>query len=238
MTLVSVCIRTHDRPEGLRRAVSSVLAQSYGGFEIIVSDDTGTAEEVSREFGGARVRYLRSADRGGPAANLRSALRAARGQLLALLDDDCWHEHFLSNALAPFEHDPDLGVVFSSYYVVAGPGRFRRELPIAPGRHDWFMAEILDKWPVAPSAAFGDLPYILPDDERSLSLVRTLALRDWDIDLLREPNVPSAILDRVRRGRDLDVMIERARPTWDALERTTREAVATFVAEVQDYAAP
>jgi glycosyltransferase involved in cell wall biosynthesis len=44
--LVSVVIPTKDRPEMLRRAVSSVLGQTYAPIEVIVVDDGSAASEL------------------------------------------------------------------------------------------------------------------------------------------------------------------------------------------------
>lgn len=87
-----------------------------------------------------------------------------------------------------------------------------------------------------PCLSFGTPAVNLSYDERSVSLVRTLGLEEWDIDLLREPDVPAAVLDRARRPGDLREMVRRARPTWDALEQTTRRAVTDFADAVQAYA--
>lgn len=152
--MISVCIRAHDRPAGLKNAVESVLAQTYSDFEVVVSDDTGSCEDVVRAFPDHRVRYHLATGATGPAANLRSAFNAANGSYLALLDDDDrWHPEFLERAIAPFEREPDIGVVFTDFNLVVGDRRMRRGLKIAAGRHDTLLQEILAGSPVLPSAA-------------------------------------------------------------------------------------
>lgn len=41
MNLVSVVIPTYSRPDNLRRAIDSVLNQTYPNIEIIIVDDNG-----------------------------------------------------------------------------------------------------------------------------------------------------------------------------------------------------
>jgi glycosyltransferase involved in cell wall biosynthesis len=76
---VSVCIRAHTRADGLRAAIESVLGQTYGDFEVVVSDDSGRLESVAAAFGDPRVRYHRNTHPDGPAANLANAVSLARG---------------------------------------------------------------------------------------------------------------------------------------------------------------
>ena len=54
---VSICIPTYSRPAYLHAAIASVLSQSFTDLEVIVSDNAGDAEEVTRGFLDARVRY-------------------------------------------------------------------------------------------------------------------------------------------------------------------------------------
>ena len=88
--LVSVVIPTHNRAELLRRAIKSVLDQTYVNLEIIVVDDasSGNTHEVVADFGDPRIRYIRhESNRGGSAAR-NTGIRAATGEFIAFLDDD------------------------------------------------------------------------------------------------------------------------------------------------------
>ena len=88
--LVSVIIPTYNRSERLRRAIRSVLAQTYQNFEIIVVDDasSGDVAEIIAEFNDTRITYIRhQKNKGAPAAR-NSGLRVARGGFINFLDDD------------------------------------------------------------------------------------------------------------------------------------------------------
>jgi glycosyltransferase involved in cell wall biosynthesis len=90
MPKVSVIIPTHNRAELLRGAIQSVLDQTYRDFEIIVVDDASTdhTPEVVRNFADERIRYVRNATNRGEGGARNVGLERARGEFIALLDDD------------------------------------------------------------------------------------------------------------------------------------------------------
>ena len=87
---LSVLICTRNRPEKLRRAVASVLANSVSNFELIVVDQSTDqlSAEVMASFGDGRIRYLRTPTVG-LAISRNIAIRAARADTLVFTDDDC-----------------------------------------------------------------------------------------------------------------------------------------------------
>ena len=106
---VSVVIPTYKRPEGLRLAIESVIAQSHQPDEILVVDNdpagsartmAATAKAVAR----CEVVYVHAPEPG--VSNARNAgLAAAKGRFIAFLDDDeiasgIWLESLLRTAEA------------------------------------------------------------------------------------------------------------------------------------------
>jgi glycosyltransferase involved in cell wall biosynthesis len=84
--LFSVIVPTYDRGPLLAEAVSSVLAQTVRDFEVLVVDDASPRPpDVPAD---PRVRVIRRAENGGPAAARNTGLDAARGRYVAFLDDD------------------------------------------------------------------------------------------------------------------------------------------------------
>jgi len=57
----SVCIRTHRRADGLRRAIDSALAQTAGDLEVVISDDSGEMEHVVAAVADPRALQRRAA---------------------------------------------------------------------------------------------------------------------------------------------------------------------------------
>jgi glycosyltransferase involved in cell wall biosynthesis len=88
MSKVSVNIITKDNKVWLKRAITSVLNQSFQDFEIIVVDNgNGCAKRVVEGFHDKRLVYLTHS--GVPLADARNlALRESKGEYIAILDDD------------------------------------------------------------------------------------------------------------------------------------------------------
>ena len=87
---VSVIVPTYNRPEMLREALRSILAQTFRDFEIVVVNDHGVdVQEVIAELDHeGRISYVRHAVNRGLAAARNSGLGVARGRYVAYLDDD------------------------------------------------------------------------------------------------------------------------------------------------------
>ena len=92
--LVTVCIVHHERPELVRMAVDSVLAQDYPALEAVLVDDGSESAEalaalgvLETEFGERGWRVIRQENRFKGAVR-NTAAKAARGEWLLFLDDD------------------------------------------------------------------------------------------------------------------------------------------------------
>jgi GT2 family glycosyltransferase/LmbE family N-acetylglucosaminyl deacetylase len=85
--LVSVIVRTHDRPELLAEALASVAAGSYRSVEIVLVSDGGPPGAVPADYP-LPVRRVDWIDRRGRAAAAQAGIEAAHGDYVAFLDDD------------------------------------------------------------------------------------------------------------------------------------------------------
>lgn len=90
MVEVSAVITTHNRLDLLKRAIESVLSQTFQEMECIVVDDASTdgTKEYCEKLEGIRYIYIpQNESKGGNhARNL--GIKAAQGQYVAFLDDD------------------------------------------------------------------------------------------------------------------------------------------------------
>jgi GT2 family glycosyltransferase len=88
--LVSILIRTVDRPAMLREALESCANQTYGNFEVVVIEDgPERSRKLVESFGDRlRVRYRATGRRTGRAHAGNLALAEARGEWINFLDDD------------------------------------------------------------------------------------------------------------------------------------------------------
>lgn len=92
---VSVIMPSYNVRGCVTRAIDSVLAQTFGDFELIVVDDAssdGTAARVEHACAGdPRIKLLRMSRNRGPAYTRNVGFSAARAPWIALLDaDDAW----------------------------------------------------------------------------------------------------------------------------------------------------
>ena len=87
--LVSVIIPTYRRPEAVRSAVRSALAQTWSQVEVLViSDGPDPQTRVAVEGLDPRLRYLELPSNAGPAAARNAGVEASHGEWLTFLDDD------------------------------------------------------------------------------------------------------------------------------------------------------
>jgi glycosyltransferase involved in cell wall biosynthesis len=101
MPTVSVVIPTCARAEWLARAVASVRAQAQAPLEIVVVDDAAGHAPVDRRRLGGDVRVLVNTHAPGASGARNAGAAAARGELLAFLDDDDeWLPSYLARAVA------------------------------------------------------------------------------------------------------------------------------------------
>lgn len=89
--LVSVIIPTYNRADLVRRAIQSVLDQTYKNLEVIVVDDASTddTEEIVKGFSDQGIHYFRHEQNKGGGAARNTGIKASRGEYIAFLDSDC-----------------------------------------------------------------------------------------------------------------------------------------------------
>lgn len=100
---VSIIIPTYNRAELLKRAIESVLNQTYDNIiEIIITDDgsTDNTKEIVEEFKKRDSRIIYSINTKyphGPTGNKNNGLDLATGEFIGILDDD---DVLLPNAIS------------------------------------------------------------------------------------------------------------------------------------------
>ncbi len=96
---ISVLIVCYNYAHFLMQCLTSVGAQTFTSYEIILVDDGSTDNTAQIAKAYPRVRYIRQEHQGVAAAR-NTAVRAARGQYLAFLDaDDYWPVQRLATLL-------------------------------------------------------------------------------------------------------------------------------------------
>src|SRR5713101_5266769 len=111
---VSINVPCYQQLNHARRAVDSMLAQSFADFEVTLLDDGASDEYRSyvESLGDARVRYCRNAERLGAMGNMFAAIESGRGTYtLAFHEDDLLSKDYLTAAVGIFESHPTCGFV-------------------------------------------------------------------------------------------------------------------------------
>ena len=129
---ISVVVPTCNRPELLKRALASVLAQTFQDFEIIVVDDgVQSAAEVTASFGDARIRYIKNDGAHGGGAARNRGIEAAKGEFIAFLDDDDqWMPEKLQKQVALLKNaGPKTAFCFSAVVNIRDNGKEVTHVP-------------------------------------------------------------------------------------------------------------
>lgn len=122
---VSVVLATYRRPSLFAEALDSILSGSYSDFEVIVAND-GPEDDLAvahARFPDSRIKWISRPDRLGILANHVDAIRRARGEFIANLDDDDrWAPDLLSTLVPVLERRREVVVAFADHFVVDADG--------------------------------------------------------------------------------------------------------------------
>ena len=89
-SLISIIIPTFQRRDKLKIALMSVMSQTYRDYEVLIMDDGSTdgTDEMVYSFKDSRIFYNWQKNTGGPAKPRNDAIKIAKGEWVAFLDDD------------------------------------------------------------------------------------------------------------------------------------------------------
>jgi glycosyltransferase involved in cell wall biosynthesis len=91
--IFTIVVPTYNRATLPRRALDSILAQTFPHFTVVVIDDRSTDETgtLIREYSAdSRIVYHREPEEGGETVARNTAYDLARGKLITYLDDHDW----------------------------------------------------------------------------------------------------------------------------------------------------
>lgn len=116
---VSVVLLSHNRPDYLRQAVASILAQSYQHLELIVVDNPSAASaEITGVIAAQRnVKLIRNSTNSGYAGGMNEGIRSATGHYVYLTEDDIvLDQDCIGNLVAYMEGHPSAGLISPVMY--------------------------------------------------------------------------------------------------------------------------
>ena len=114
--MVSVIIPVYNREKTIKKAIESVLEQTYTDLEVIIVDDCSTDKtiEVVESIADKRIRLVKNPKNGGACKARNLGIDHANGELIAFQDsDDYWHADKLEKSVH-FLEEKDADFVFSA----------------------------------------------------------------------------------------------------------------------------
>lgn len=144
--LISVCIPTFNGERYIRKAIASVLNQSYRHFEIVVSDHSSQDEtlKIVQSFADCRIRIVQQPRHASVAENWNFCVANSKGQLIKVMgQDDVLYPDALAIELEAINRGAhSVGFCFSDRDVINASGRLirRRKLRM---RGDYSAVELI-----------------------------------------------------------------------------------------------
>lgn len=150
MPKISIVMPVYNQAEYAAETIESVLAQTFGDWELVIVDDgstDGSAERILR-YSDSRIRYFYQRNRGVSAAR-NLALEEARGEFVGFLDaDDTFFPRKIEEHISCLERDSTIGLTYSSRITVDQDGA-RLALIRAPSTSK--LEDLVLSFPFAPT---------------------------------------------------------------------------------------
>ncbi|MCU1635615.1 MAG: glycosyl transferase [Cryobacterium sp.] len=194
---VTAIVPTHNRPELMKRAVQSILAQDYAGdIEVIVVFDA--CDPVLPDVELAANRSIRSLvnhrSRGLAGARNTGILAASHGFVAFLDDDDHWLDAKLERQMVVFEEKPESILVGTAMMIDDGKGTHERLVPADTVTHQDLLRKHLvglhsSSFVFRTNALLGELGLVDEDLPRSYG-------EDYDLLLRTSAITPVAVVNQ------------------------------------------
>ena len=138
MSRFSIIVPLYNKAPYVRKALESVVAQTYRDFELIIVDDGSTdssgaiCEDYLSRLSTLNSRLIRQANSGVAAAR-NNGVKASHGEYVCFLDaDDWWEPTFLEEMDKLIKEYPDAGL-YATNYVYYKPGKTHVALNLSQG---------------------------------------------------------------------------------------------------------
>lgn len=155
MVRFSVIVPLYNKAPYIRKALESILTQTYTNYEVVIVDDGSTdgSQDVVRDFvrndGMSRLRLnepltlnderlkILTQSNSGVAVARNNGVAASKGEYVCFLDaDDWWESTFLEEMDRLIAEYPDAGI-YASNYIYYKPGKTHVALNLSRGYIDY-----------------------------------------------------------------------------------------------------
>lgn len=120
MAHFSVIIPLYNKAPYVRKAVESVVAQTYLDWELVVVDDGSTdgSGEIVNSINDSRIQLVRQNNAGVSAARNKGVAESTSPYICFLDADDWWASNFLEEMAQLIERHPAAGIYGTGYWIV------------------------------------------------------------------------------------------------------------------------
>ena len=132
----------------IRDALNSLQAQTFGDFEVIISDNASSddTEAICRSYAenDERICYIRQPENLGAANNFKFVLNMANSQYFKwLAHDDVLHPEFLQKVVSFLDDHPDVVLCSTDYELIEDDGKSLKTVRIKALRNEraWRSAQ-------------------------------------------------------------------------------------------------
>ena len=116
-SMISVIISTYNRPEKLKKAIKSVIAQTYKDWELIIVHDSKDELPTVSALDD-RIREYWIDHFGSDTKPKNYGIKQAKGEYIAFLDDDnTWRPDHLQVLMKAMERNPKVDIVYGDRWV-------------------------------------------------------------------------------------------------------------------------
>ncbi len=122
---ISILLPAYNRPEYLKKTISSILQQSYSNFELIISDDKSPVNltNVVKKFKDKRISFYRQKKNLGFIKNWNFCIKKSKGEYIKIVgDDDILLKECLKKELDIMQKSPNIDLLFSNYITIDQKG--------------------------------------------------------------------------------------------------------------------
>ena len=127
MPKVSICIPAYNQATHLKKAIDSVLLQTYSDYEIVITDDSpGTivSDLVTKYNLPDQIKYYKNPTTLGSPENWNESIRKASGEYIKILHHDDWlnYHYSLAKYVQLLDENPGSDFAFSATQVISAKG--------------------------------------------------------------------------------------------------------------------
>lgn len=153
--LISVVIPTYNHAHFIRRAIQSVLDQTYTNWEILIVDNhsSDNTEEVIKSLNDGRIQLLKIHNSGVIGMSRNMGILKAKGDWIAFLDsDDCWYPNKLDIVMKVACQDNKYDVFSTHEMMVDNKTGLKTILRHGPFQENFYKVLLMEGNRLSPSA--------------------------------------------------------------------------------------